>query len=375
MKIGIDARMLSSAFGIGRYVQQLILELQKIDKENQYVLFLRQENFADVKITNSNFSKVLADVAWYTLQEQKEFLYILQKNPVDLMHFPHWNIPYFYKGKFVVTIHDLTMYHFPRPEASTLGHLKFWFKDQAHRQLISHLVKKADHIIATSEFTAEDIVKTLGVARNKITVTYQAPFALDNLVEIDNEDILQKFNINKKFVLYVGAAYPHKNLEKLLESWKLFIEEKSREYELILVGKDNYFYQKLKEKFVNSENVIFTGFANDNDLIRLYKKASAFVFPSFYEGFGLPPLEASLYSVPVASSNASCLPEVLGESAMYFDPNSAEQMSDVLSTVLTDENIRFELKRAGRENLQRFSWEKLARQTREVYNTAIKLVL
>lgn len=367
MKIGIDARMLSSAFGIGRYVQQLVLELQKIDTTNQYILFLRQENFNDVEIINPNFSKVLADIQWYTLEEQKDFLKILKNNPVDLMHFPHWNVPYFYNGRFIVTIHDLTMYHFARPEASTLGHVKFWLKDKAHRKLISHITKKAEYIIATSEFTANDIVETLGVDRKKITVTYQAPFALDSSGENKDVDVLQKFGINKKFILYVGAAYPHKNLEKLLESWKIFNEEKSKEYSLVLVGKENYFYKRLKEKFANLENVIFTGFAEDVDLVNLYKKASAFVFPSLYEGFGLPPLEASVYGVPVASSSASCLPEILGESALYFDPNSAEQITDILDTILTDENIRFELKRAGRDNLRRFSWENLARQTIGLY--------
>ncbi|MFA7314828.1 MAG: glycosyltransferase family 1 protein [Candidatus Magasanikbacteria bacterium] len=367
MKIGIDARMLSSAFGIGRYIQQLVLELQKIDMENQYILFLRQDNFDDVKITNPNFTKILADIPWYTFEEQKEFLHILKNNPVDFMHFPHWNVPYFYQGKFVVTIHDLTMYHFARPEASTLGHVKFWLKDQAHRKLISHVVKKAEHIIATSEFTAGDIAKTLGVDRKKITVTYQAPFALDNFDEKDNQDVLQKFNIKKKFILYVGSAYPHKNLDKLLESWQIFNEEKNREYDLVLVGKDNYFYQKLKEKFFNLDNIVFTGFVDDSDLIGLYRQARVFVFPSLYEGFGLPPLEASFFRVPVISSSASCLPEILGESALYFDPENVRQIVDILDLALTDENIRLELKRFGRENLQRFSWEKLARQTKNIY--------
>ncbi|PIZ96833.1 MAG: hypothetical protein COX80_00325 [Candidatus Magasanikbacteria bacterium CG_4_10_14_0_2_um_filter_33_14] len=365
MKIGIDARMLSSNFGIGRYVQQLVNQLQKIDTDNEYLIFLRQENFEELTITNSNFKKILADVAWYTLEEQKDFLKILKDNPVDLMHFPHWNVPYFYKGDFVITIHDLTMYHYGRPEASTLGHMKFWLKDKAHRTLIKHLVKKAKHIIATSEFTAIDIVNTLGVERNKITVTYQASFVLENWQE--NEKVLEKFAIKKKFVLYVGAAYPHKNLNKLLESWELFNEEKSSDYELVLVGKDNYFYQNLKTKFSSLKNVVFTGLVGDSDLVNLYKKASVFVFPSLYEGFGLPPLEASLYGLPVVASSSSCLPEVLGEGALYFDPENIEQMADVLYSALTDENVRSDLKYQARENLKRFSWEKLASITQNIY--------
>jgi len=366
MKIGIDARMLSSHFGIGRYIQQLILQLQKIDSENDYLIFLRQDNFAELKIENDRFTKVLADVPWYTMEEQKIFLKILEDNPVDLMHFPHWNVPYFYKKPFVITIHDLTMYHYGRPEASTLGNLKFWFKDKAHRTLIKHLVKEAKHIIATSQFTAQDIVKTLGVPPEKITVTYQAPFKIESHLELP-ENVLQKFGISKKFVLYVGAAYPHKNLDKLLESWQIFNEENSQDYELVLVGKDSYFYQKLKEKFANVTNVVFTGLVEDIDLIELYKKASVFVFPSLYEGFGLPPLEASQCGLPVVASSSSCLPEVLGESALYFDPLNQEQIAQVLYIALTDENVRSELKYHARENLQRFSSEKLAVVTKGIY--------
>jgi len=165
----------------------------------------------------------------------------------------------------------------------------------------------------------------------------------------------------------VGAAYPHKNLNKLLESWELFNEEKSSDYELVLVGKDNYFYQNLKTKFSSLKNVVFTGLVGDSDLVNLYKKASVFVFPSLYEGFGLPPLEASLYGLPVVASSSSCLPEVLGEGALYFDPENIEQMADVLYSALTDENVRSDLKYQARENLKRFSWEKLASITQNIY--------
>ena len=370
MKIGIDARMLSSNFGIGRYVQQLILQLQKIDKDNEYLIFLRKENFEGLKIENNNFKKILADVPWYSLEEQKKFLKILDDNPVDLMHFPHWNVPYFYHKPFVVTIHDLTMYHYSRPGETTLGHMKFWIKDKAHRILIKHLVKEAREIIVTSQFTALDLNQTLDVPEDKMIVTYQAPFQIENFVE--QENILEKFGINKKFVLYVGAAYPHKNLNKLLESWQIFNEEKNQDYELVLVGKDNYFYKKLKEKFLGVKNVVFTGLVDDNDLVNLYKKASVFVFPSLYEGFGLPPLEASQYGLPVAASSASCLPEVLGEGALYFDPENIEQMSDILYTILTDENIRSDLKIQAKDNLKRFSWSKLAFLTKNIYENALK---
>ncbi|MFA7245361.1 MAG: glycosyltransferase family 1 protein [Candidatus Magasanikbacteria bacterium] len=367
-KIGIDARMLSSTFGIGRYVEQLVKQLQNIDTKNHYIIFLRKENFDDVQIVNPNFEKVLADIPWYTLEEQKDFLKVLTEHPVDLMHFPHWNVPYFYKGDYVVTLHDLIMYHFPRPEASTLGKVKFWIKDQAHRTLIKHIAKNSKHILTTSNFTAQDLINTLQVSSEKISVVYQAPFEVVKKIEDKIVNVLEKFVINKKFVMYVGSAYPHKNLGKLLEAWHIFNEEKNNDYQLVLVGKNNYFYEKLQEEYFYVQNVIFTGVVSDTELIQLYKSASVYVFPSLYEGFGLPPLEASVYNVPLAVSSASCLPEILLDSALYFDPNNSSQIADVLDTILTDENIRFELRNNAKNNLKRFSLEKFVRETWEVYN-------
>jgi len=366
MKIGIDCRMLGSGFGLARYVQQLVKHLQMIDQENQYILFLRKENWDGVGETD-NFKKVLADIPWYSWEEQFKFKNIIKKENVDLMHFPHWNVPFLYNDPFVVTIHDIIMYKFPRPEATTLGPIKFWLKDRVHRLLVNHAVKKAKHIIVTSEFTRQDVHETLEVDLNKMTVTYQAPFGLQiEDFRFQNFD-LNNYGITKKYVLYVGSAYPHKNLDKFLEAWELLQEKYGDEYQLVLVGKQNYFYDKLQSKIKNQKSAIYLGFVPDDELVQLYSNASLYIFPSLYEGFGLPPLEAQQYNVPVVSSSASCLPEVLGESALYFDPENAEQMTDVIYTGLTNENIRFDLQNNARENLKRFSWEKLAQKTLEKY--------
>ena len=366
MKIGIDCRMLGPGFGLARYVQQLVLHLQKIDKENQYVLFLKTDNWDEVG-ESENFKKVLADIPWYGWDEQIKFKSIIRKEKVDLMHFPHWNVPLFYNDPFVVTIHDLIMYKFPRPEATTLGPVKFWIKDMIHRLLVNHAVKKSKHVIVTSEFTRQDVRETLGVDLKKMSVTYQAPFGFQNEdLRLQNFD-LSKYGIDKKFVLYVGAAYPHKNLDRLVQAWELFEEENGDDYQLVLVGKENYFYNNLKSKICNLKSAIYLGFVSDDELIELYKNASLYVFPSMYEGFGIPPLEAQQHGVPVVSSNASCLPEVLGESALYFDPENIEQMAESIYKGLTDKDIRFDLQNNARENLKRFSSRKLAESTLEIY--------
>ncbi len=367
MKIGIDCRMFGPGFGLARYTQQLVKNLLEIDLENQYVLFFRS---CDVKEfeegNNKNVKIVIADIPWYSLAEQVRFKNIIKKQKVDLMHFPHWNVPLFYNDPFVVTVHDLIMYHYPRPEATTLGPVKFWLKDKAHRLVLNHAVKSAKQVIVTSEFTKQDMHQTLKVDMDKMIVTYQVPF-IQKHENTKTQKHTIDFEITKPYVLYVGAAYPHKNLDSLLQAWGLLEDKYGDDYQLVLVGKEDYFYKKLKSKISNLKSVKYLGFVSDDDLIDLYKKASLYVFPSKYEGFGLPPLEAQQYGVPVVSSNASCLPEVLGESALYFDPENIGQMADTIHQGLVNEEIRFQLKQNARENLQRFSGGKLAKETLLIY--------
>lgn len=377
MKIGIDCRMMGSQnSGLGRYVEQLVLGLIEMDKENEYVLFVSTNTPPNIPFLRGElrFRIVIADIPWYSWQEQIKFKKIIDQEKIDLMHFPHWNVPLFYNKPFVVTVHDLIMYHYPRQEASTHGPLVYWFKDLAHRIVLRHAVRKAKHVIVTSEFTKQDLHQTLGVPLEKMTAVYQAPFESEKLKVKSEKNNLDKWKINKKYVLYVGNAYPHKNLEGLLKAWQIFEEKYGGDYQLVLVGKKNFFYEKtIKEieKLRNLEirNIIFTDYVNDNEISALYKNASLYVFPSLYEGFGLPPLEAQQFGVPVVSSSASCLPEILGESALYFDPENYQQMAEMIHIGLTNENSRFDLRNNARENLQRFSLEKMVEEIIGVYKS------
>lgn len=369
MRIGIDARMMGKGFGIARYVEQLVLHLLSIDTENEYVLFLQNDNWNEIAHNLPGVKKVLDNISWYTLQEQLMYTKIIQKEKVDLMHFPHWNIPYFYHNPYVVTIHDLIMFHYPRAEATTLGPVKFWLKDQAHRMLLRKVTGQAKHILTTSEFTKQDIHETLNVPLKKMTVTYQAPFMSSQPMEIDRPGILERYKISKPYVLYVGSAYPHKNLERLLEAWKVFEQKYGFDYQLVLAGKESYFYKRLQS--IISHSVICTGFVPDEELSFLYKNASLYVFPSLYEGFGLPPLEAMAHGVPVISSNRSCLPEVLQNAALYFDPENITDMAQALDDGLHDEKLRQDLKEKSISVLQKYSWEILATQTLSVYKSTL----
>ncbi len=366
MRIGIDARMYGpSQGGLGRYVQQLILNLEKIDSVNEYVIFLRKENFDDYQPTAPNFKKQLADVGWYGWREQIFLPKILNAAKIDLIHFPHWNAPLFYHGPFVVTIHDLLLLHYPTRQASTLGPLTYFFKNLAFRAVLNRAVKNACQIIAPCEFTKHDIIKTLKISPHKISVTSLAP--ISNIqYSISPPPSLP----TQPYILYVGVAYPHKNLLGLIKAWKIFNAKYDAGYRLVLVGKENYFYRQLKNHSLLKDlpnKPIFTGFIPDEELPYFYKNASLYVFPSLYEGFGLPPLEAMQYDIPVISSDRSCLPEILKNAALYFNPENYEETAAAIQRGLTDENLRQNLINKGQNLLKNYSWEKTALQTLKIY--------
>lgn len=374
MIIGIDARMLGPGFGLARYVQQLVLHLERIDTTNEYVVFMRKENWDAYTPSSPRIKKVLADIAWYSVKEQLFFSSLIAKEHIDIMHFPHWNVPFLYRGPYIVTIHDLTMFHFARPEATTLGPIQFFMKDRAHRLLLRWVVRRARHIITTSDWTKYDVHNSLSVPLQKMTTIYQAPFLPSPIV--DTPTVMQTYHLTVPYVLYVGAAYPHKNVERLLDAWKLYTDTYGRTHRLVLAGKPNYFYDRLVQThplFGDSEKVTYLGFVSDEELPALYKNASLFVFPSLYEGFGLPPLEAMMQGTPVVASHTSCLPEILGEGALYVDPISPEHIAEGIARVLHDDDVRFLLKQQGREEVKKYSWQRLAEQSLALYRAVVAL--
>jgi glycosyltransferase involved in cell wall biosynthesis len=184
---------------------------------------------------------------------------------------------------------------------------------------------------------------------------------------------LNRLGIGREFLLYVGSAYPHKNLEKLILAF-LALADNYPDLQLVLGGKKNTFYQKLEAWLIaldnkNSQRIIFTDYLSDNELAVLYASARVYVFPSLIEGFGLPPLEAQTYGLPVVASDASCLPEVLGKSALYFNPDSVEEMTEKIKLLLDDNNLRSELIENGKENLKLFSWERMAKKIYNLYKS------
>jgi glycosyltransferase involved in cell wall biosynthesis len=371
MRIGIDARFYGvKSKGLGRYTQKLIENLESIQDSStadEYFVFLRKDNFKEYKPKNKKFHKVLADYQWYSFSEQISMPKILNKYQLDLVHFPHFNVPIFYKKPFIITIHDLILLHFPTVRSSTLSPVFYWMKFLAYKLVIGLAIKKSKKIITVSEFTKNDIINNYEKAKNKTVVTYEACDDLVRGTEEDlNDDQLKKYDIIKPYILYVGNAYPHKNLENLIRA---FSKVSNSDLSLVLVGKIDYFYKKIKKIVEENkiQNVIFTDFVSDKDLSRIYKGAKLYMFPSLYEGFGLPPLEAMQRGVPVASSDHGCMKEILGDAAIYFDARKRDEIKGAIEEMISDEQLRINLIKKGNSQIKKYSWKKMAKETLEEY--------
>jgi glycosyltransferase involved in cell wall biosynthesis len=371
--IGIDARFYGPiGKGLGRYTQEIVDYVVANDKANDYVIFLSRHNFANFVADGKRVRKVLADLAWYSLSEQLIFPSLIKKYRVSLMHFPHFNVPVYCPVPFVVTIHDLILTKYPTVRASTLGPVLYYLKNQAYRLVIWRAIKRARQIITVSEFTKQDIVDYFKISPEKITVTYEgvAELSTQSLAETSLVQEKQALKITKPYLLYVGNAYPHKNLEWLLRVLKSALGR--YDLQLVLVGKMDYFYQRLstmtaKWSKADRERVIFAGFVPDALLNELYAEAKAYVFPSLYEGFGLPPLEAMAQACPVLASNSSSMPEILGQAALYFDPSKDEELLLQLKRLMNDQKLAQKLGVFGVKRAKLYSWKNCGQATLKIY--------
>lgn len=374
MRIGIDARFYGSiGKGLGRYTQKLIENLEKIDTQNEYFVFLRAENFDEYQPQNNNFHKVLANYNWYSFSEQIRLPRLLQKYVLDLVHFPHFNVPLFYRRKFVITIHDLILVHFPTIRGTTLNPLFYWLKFLAYKIVIKSAIRRAQKIIAVSEFTKSDILTHYKIPAKKIKVTYEAvdDFCLVNPQKTE-EKILANYGIIKPYIIYIGNVYPHKNPERLVEGFGQFAKNNKPAVQLVFVGGEDYFYRRLRD-FVAKEqvqNIIFAGFVPDGELDILIKNATLYARPSLYEGFELPPLEAMAKGIPVICSEHNCAREILGDAAYYFDGSAVAKIAEAIENVTTNSELREKLIRLGYAQVKKYSWRKMAQITLGVYDNA-----
>ncbi|MFC1663300.1 glycosyltransferase family 4 protein [Patescibacteria group bacterium] len=377
MKIGIDARFMGPVGkGLGRYVEKLVKHLGLELTPHDYYILLRDDMWSEWQPPNERWHKIRAPWRWYSLSEQVQLPRLLNDLKLDLVHFPHFNVPIMYFRPFVVTIHDLILSQFPTERASTLEPIYFWLKHRAYQFVIRSAVKRAKIIISVSQYSADQIVNKFNVAPEKIMVTYEAVDLKRPVAANEINVARRRYGLNQPYLLYVGNAYPHKNIERLLEAFAN-IRKRGCKIQLALVGKMDYFYQRVQKYALAvgldiNQEVRFTGFVSDIDLQSLYAGAHAYIFPSKAEGFGLPPLEAMQYGIPVASSSASCLPEVLGQAAVFFDPENVNDMVQKIENVVNNQELRFKLKNYGPEYVKKYSWTKMAKQTLEVYESVLQ---
>lgn len=359
--IAIDARIINSS--TGTYVERLLFYLQKIDKVNQYSVLVRAKDEKYWKPTNKNFKVLVADFDNYSLAEQFGFKKFLNKLKPDLVHFCMPQQPIFYKGAHVTTIHDLTLL---KTYNSDKNWFMYHFKQLVGRFVFKRVIKTSKLIITPSEFTKKDILKfSKKTDPKKIVVT---PLAADVFV-----DKLVPFkHPYKQFIMYVGQQSDYKNIKKLGDAHQKLLV-KYPDLGLILVGRVND-GAAINQKYFNKKgykNILFTGYLPDTQRDWLYANTDAYIFPSTMEGFGLPGLEAMGYGAPVISSNATCLPEVYGDAAHYFDPKSIKDIALAIHDVLSNQKLRQSLITRGKEQIKKYSWKKTAEMTHEAYINAL----
>jgi len=362
MHIVIDARLINST--TGRYIERLVTYLQEIDTENNYTVLVLEKDFGYWKPRNKNFSVQVANYNVYSLSEQLGFNSLLNKLKPDLVHFCMPQQPLAYKGKKVTTFHDLTLL---KTYNSDKNWLVFHTKQKVGKYVFKRVAEENDHIIAISQFTKKEVVELAPKAEEKISVIYES----SDVADISPKKYQLPF---KKYILYVGQQSDYKNIKRLGDAHQILLA-KYPDIGLVLVGSKNA-SALANEKYFNDrkyKNIVFTGFVDDHQLSWLYSNAQAYTFPSLMEGFGLPGLEAMGYGTPVVSSNATCLPEVYGQAAHYFNPEDTSDMAEAIDQVLSNDQLRTRLAKAGYKQIKKYSWKKQAQETYKVYRKVLGL--
>ena len=366
MKIGIDCRLWDET-GVGRYTRNLVLNLQNLDKKNSYALFVLSKDRKEIleQIPNDKFKIIGTDIKWHTLGEQVKFPQILNRENLDLMHFPYFSVPIFYNRQFVVTIHDLIQNHYASGHASTLPYPLYLLKRIGYRKVLNYAVSKSRKIIVPLMSVKEDLIKTLKVPGDKIIVT-QEGFDSNIRKGKVSENILKASK--DSYFLYVGNAYPHKNLETLIKSFNSI----KPNVNLVLVGKEDFFYKRLKER--KNPRLIFLHNVSDSELFHLYTHSVAVVSASLMEGFGLISLEAlGAGAIPVVS-DIPAFREVCGDAAIYFDPKDIQDIVKKLKQALDlKDSEKKEIKTRAGVVVKKFSWQKMAKETLGIYESCVGL--
>lgn len=359
MKIAIDARIINSS--TGRYIERLLHYLEEIDTIHEYLILVRKKDLTFYAPTNPHFKVVEADFADYSLDEQLGFARLLRRLNPDLVHFCMPQQPLLYKGKIITTVHDLNLLRITSND--DMNAIELRIKKFIFRLLLRKVARRSHHILTPSQFTKDDLLQFSHISKDKVTVTYEgADKAGDEVQPVQELE-------GKQFIMYVGRAEPYKNNRGIILAHQQLLAT-FPELQLVIVGRKDMLRKADMQwaKKNNYKNIHFLGFVADAQLGWLYQHTAAYVFASFMEGFGLPGLEAMAYGAPVASSNATCLPEILGDGALYFDPKNTNDIARAVERLLTDTKLREKLIQRGHQVHAKYSWRRMAEQTLTQYN-------
>jgi len=359
MRLVIDAR--ESGTSTGRYVDKLVENLAKLNPKFEVVVLTKSPRVQFMKQTAPNFKVVKSDYKEFTFSEQLGLLRQINSLKPNLVHFTMSQQPIRYKGRTLTTIHDLTTLRFDNPSKNKAI---FKAKQKVYERVVKQVARKADSIITPSEYVKQDVAQYANISPNKIFVTYEAA---DRIVA--GVEAVPRLK-DKQFIMYVGRGTPHKNLRRLVQAF-VILQKKYPELRLALAGKMDANYKQL-EALVSrnrlADRVVFTDFISEGQLKWMYHNTAAYVFPSLSEGFGLPGLEAMVHGAPVVAAKATCLPEIYGEGALYFDPSISLDIAQKISFVLSDKALRAQLIKKGAIQAGKYSWLKTAQETLQIYN-------
>jgi len=369
VRIGIDARKLHD-FGIGTYIRNLLRELARLDRQTEFVVLCRPDDREALVPLGDNFRAVSDSSPNYSVTEQVTIPLALRRERVTLFHAPHYVLPPLVGCRSVVTIHDCIHLMFPQylPNRMALVYA---------RTSIGLAARRATRVMTVSESSKRDILRFVDVPPDKIDVIYNA-YDERFGVEPREEDVVrvrERYQLHDEFVLYAGNVKPHKNLERLIEAFNLVRQSGLDHLKLVLIGDEISKYAALRRAVHRHQlhkYVRFLGYMPEETLAVMYRLASVFVFPSLYEGFGLPPLEAMASGTPVVTSNLSSLPEVAGDAAVLVDPYDPQAIANGIHLVLTDESLRRDLRRKGLARAGQFSWAQSVRRVRQIYDEAAR---
>lgn len=356
--------------GIGRYVENMVSQLLHINSGHQFVLLIRPQDRTKLTFSTKGVEIIETDIPWYTPQEQIALLKILNDVNPDLVHFTNFNIPLNYRKPFVVDVHDLTMLHHKVMRGGLIAPFTYRLKDVVMRHVLKTAINRSKVVFTPTQYVRSEVAKRYRVSEDKIVITGSAADRMQAKGKVN----LKKFGITKPYLLFVGNAYPHKNLERLIRAIEVLGKDESYKGQLVIAGKQDDFHrrlEKLSKKLKLDEQVRFTDWVSEAELAGLYEQATLYLFPSLSEGFGIPGLEAMAYDLPVLSSNATCLPEVYGAAAEYFDPLKVEEMAATIKRVLENPKRQQELIKAGRQRLKLYTWEQSAERVLKGYTQAL----